>query len=325
MQYQNRNNGIECEDNYKTVSVSNQVEKNIEPEQLIRLKRSDSPMMRVISSNEISAQIKSDSGTIYTVTANACTCQDFLNRKKPCKHIYRYLIHTRKLNPFDYLDCYRDIDDIDKAGEDVTSRYSGDNMYLRSYTVKTLYFKTGKKRTVKLEAVDIDDIPNQIPEGYSKEGFTYTENIYNLPSERQVLYAMSLGLTLPERCCSIDASVLITNYLENDASAPIELIDFAKKMHINFSYYIGTFSLLRIIYNNLNELEKITLFIMCVNEYINKKWDIFNWNIYTDKAKLLSNNPQFINSYKRIHIDDFNKLYLYTRTNAFNLVKELLN
>lgn len=44
--------------------------------------------VKTILSNGYSGKIIGTTGNVYLVTLNRCSCQDFLRRRKPCKHMY---------------------------------------------------------------------------------------------------------------------------------------------------------------------------------------------------------------------------------------------
>lgn len=298
----------------------------LEPEQLQRLRRSDSPMMRIISSDNDSAQILGDSGNVYTVTINSCTCMDFRTRQRPCKHIYRFLVYKKKLNPFDYLEDYRDTK-VDYMDVDI-SKYYGNNMSLREYRVKTLSLVTKKRKTLTITAFDENDIVNRIPDEYSQENFTYELIDYFPPSERQVMYAISLDVDLPNKCCSIDASSLINQSLTNDIEKPpAALVDFAQKRYINFSYYDNYKALVRNILNDLSLQELIAFFIVYVVKD-NKKtqqWDFADWDRYMLKAEELLQDTRFMNSFKRLDMNNLSEVKISKNTNAYRIIKEDIN
>lgn len=54
--------------------------------------------MSFLSVPEISANVRGQSGEVYDVTLDSCTCRDFQFRHKPCKHMYRLAIHIGALS-----------------------------------------------------------------------------------------------------------------------------------------------------------------------------------------------------------------------------------
>lgn len=53
--------------------------------------------MSFLSVPEITAKVKGQSGEVYDVSLESCTCADFQFRHKPCKHMYRLAIHIGAL------------------------------------------------------------------------------------------------------------------------------------------------------------------------------------------------------------------------------------
>jgi len=74
---------------------------NNDPDQL---KRQKSALGRKMTPFEVDHEkslcyIKGSGKLPYTVTLKLCTCSDYVNRKKPCKHMYRLVYELGLLNP----------------------------------------------------------------------------------------------------------------------------------------------------------------------------------------------------------------------------------
>lgn len=57
--------------------------------------------MRLMSPPEIRASVKGQSGSVYTVTLDSCTCKDFQISHKPCKHMYKLAVYIGALAAVD--------------------------------------------------------------------------------------------------------------------------------------------------------------------------------------------------------------------------------
>ena len=69
-----------------------------------RLGRAKSENLEVKSINNYGvAFIKGSTGNIYKTSLHSCTCKDFENNKKPCKHILKLALHTGALEEEDQL------------------------------------------------------------------------------------------------------------------------------------------------------------------------------------------------------------------------------
>ena len=66
-----------------------------------KLNSSLTQSMHIIPPFDISSDIESTSGNRYHVTLYSCTCPDYSNRKRPCKHMYRLAVETGALIGFD--------------------------------------------------------------------------------------------------------------------------------------------------------------------------------------------------------------------------------
>ncbi len=49
------------------------------------------------------AKVRGSSGDVYYTSLGGCTCQDFVKRGKPCKHMYALAIKTAGFDPAPYM------------------------------------------------------------------------------------------------------------------------------------------------------------------------------------------------------------------------------
>lgn len=64
--------------------------------QYARMVRSKAVKLMGVDTVKLEAIALGSSGSSYNVTANSCTCGDFINRHMPCKHIYRLSVECKK-------------------------------------------------------------------------------------------------------------------------------------------------------------------------------------------------------------------------------------
>lgn len=62
------------------------------PEQQERIKRSLKENMEIkfIAPNKYAGEVIGMTGNVYTVSLECCSCPDFKDRRKPCKHMYYF-------------------------------------------------------------------------------------------------------------------------------------------------------------------------------------------------------------------------------------------
>lgn len=299
-------------------------------EQRIRFRRSASIKIKIltISSDNKTATIEGSSGGIYTVTSNSCTCEDFKKRGLPCKHIYRFLVYTKQINPNDYelksseYEVYQyQLPTIDLVSTD-TARYVGNNMSIQEYVykIRTLYFPTGKLRTIRVVARENQSYLDYLPKGYSSTDVEVLGKESNFPeiTENQIRYGRSLGITFPTNCCMYDASAIIDR--DDKIEASKELIDFAKGRNLVFSLYMSESDLMSLCNQSFSIIEKINFFIMLIKKYNTNKWHFDEWDYYIPRSTNFSNNPKFMNSFKRIMgVQDIKSV---KNTNAYKIIQE---
>ncbi len=195
--------------------------------------------------------------------------------------------------------------DSGRAWDDITQeeidsvKCSGDNMSMRKYEIRARYIPTNRMRGITVYAFNEDEAISQLSDDFIKESAIVTASEYPEPSDRQIQYAIYLGIHIPEKCSSPDISALISRKV--DESAPSELVEFALSHKYNFSYYGDEPYLIHIISSRLATHEWIAFAIACMNKYITKTWDFSLWKDYLDYSSELMNNTSFMNSSKRIH------------------------
>ncbi len=86
-------------------------------------------------------------------------------------------------------------------------------------------------------------------------------------AERQKKYAKSIGLVLPEGITRGDAEAIINCELDDDERAVAGLISYARNKGIKCSDYVGNKYLHNLLFDHLEEKDKIAFFCYCVYKF----------------------------------------------------------
>lgn len=181
------------------------------------------------------------------------------------------------------------IDEDISSDEVKESQFYGDNMNLHKYAVKGIYSGTGRIRTVKIEAKSEDDAKNK----FNKiEGMTFSSielYPYDPPTERQIKYASSLGISIPQKCCKYDLSAIIHKHIEEDylehelKICPNVLADF---IDFNFSRYSSEQAVCYQYYLKVdNVYEKMAFMICNYLRIIRGYWDFSDFDAIAEDVK----------------------------------------
>ncbi|MBR4419568.1 MAG: hypothetical protein IKT32_01690 [Clostridia bacterium] len=201
----------------------------------------------------------------------------------------------------------------------IKSTSSTDNLNYNIYTFTAIHSSTKKKHKNKtIEVFVNENIVDTIKNIGYEEPIEYQKKEFPPPSEAQKNYFR--GLTkkeLPLNACKFDASALLSRYEDfNDLYSPNpDLIAYATKNRIKFSYYIGKKALYSLIFYDLPLIEKITFFIFCVyKDNCQQKQNIHQINANPENCKyyqLFKNfasenitNEPFIKSLLRLNGSD---------------------
>lgn len=176
-----------------------------------------------------------------------------------------------------------------------------DNMNYQLYKCKGLYIQTNRKRTVKLEAFQPDDVVVQMKKFGFTEPFEINRIAFPEITTRQLSALRNVNVYDTSDVCLFDASAILSKKYDHDSTPNPELVSYATSCHIKFSYYIGKKALYDLIFENLDLRNKITFFLFCVYRYItnDRKGDLskhpYRNLFYTFSSDNLS-NERFIKS-----------------------------
>nr|DAL57095.1 MAG TPA_asm: Restriction endonuclease [Caudoviricetes sp.] len=108
--------------------------------------------MTLVSVPTISAKVKGQSGEVYDVTLDSCTCNDYQFRHQPCKHMYRLAIHAgalSRVNTRSVERClnkyYSETDRVSRELKAMKKSISGDKLYV-----------TNEKKAVKADLAELE-------------------------------------------------------------------------------------------------------------------------------------------------------------------------
>lgn len=272
-------------------------------EQQTRIRHADSPFIHVLHLNPDgrSGTVVGDSGEAYQTSFSSCTCEDFSRRLLPCKHMYKLAIFTKRFDPDLWYDGGHIFANKNIIPERDFPHVHGHNMSMNLYSIKAVYIPTGRIRSFTLEAYSENDAINQIGKSYRMPPVLVDNIDYNPPSERQLFYAIYLGIEIPEKCCVQDLSCIIDQ--GGAASVPQPLISFAKQFRLNYSLYSNEERLTGILFYHLSAdpVKQTAFLIAAMKKHLLGTWDFTEWQTWSDFSEhLLKTDVTFCRSLKRI-------------------------
>lgn len=191
--------------------------------------------------------------------------------------------------------------DITQAEIDSIKCY-GDNMNKHEYKIRAIYVPTNHMRTTTVRAFNEDDAISQLSSEFIRESATVSFSEYPPPTDRQIKYAISLGIHIPEKCCQYDLSTLLDQHTPEPA--PDALREYATSQNYCFSYYADEPYLIRLISSHFQLQEWITFALVCMEKYITREWNFSKWDEYMKFSLECMQDTSFINSLKRTHFQD---------------------
>lgn len=191
----------------------------------------------------------------------------------------------------------------DVTQEEIDSvKCHGNNMNKQNYKIRAKYIPTNHFRTFTAIAFDESEAIATLSEDCDKSTASISITEFPPPTERQIQYALSLGIEIPLKCCQYDLSTLIDN--REELPAPSALFEFAQSRGLFFSYYADEPFLIRLIASSLSVQEWIAFAIICLRKELIHAWDFSKWEKCMSYSSEVMNNPSFINSLKRSHLRD---------------------
>lgn len=273
-------------------------------DQQSRMVRADDMFLYVkdISQDKTSGTVVGDTGT-YSTSLSGCTCPDFQERQRPCKHMYKLAYVTQRMEPEKYYHgdhvfrhCYWNIVPDKYRSETAFS----DHMSLNKYEIQAVFKPTHRKRKLLIYASSEEEATSLITDEYETPAISLKKVLYDLPSDRQIIYAVSLGISIPQGCCKEDLAALIERKVEDadwHATMPNgELIKFGKQQGVAFSLLNDEPSLIKILFFELTDERRIAFMAACLDKSLRHRWNFRHWENWLTKSKTLLADKSFMKS-----------------------------
>lgn len=137
------------------------------------------------------------------------------------------------------------------------------------YKVRGVSEETGRKRTIKLMAQNREKAEEELKQRGLIEPYEFEEEEPDAPTDRQIDYAIDLGILILPTMTKKDISALIDKKVDEDDDANEELLTFAYNKNIYVSPYIGEKALFNTIFSTLANPDKAAFFCYAVYCSIN--------------------------------------------------------
>lgn len=303
-----------------------------EEEQQSRMVSADGKYLYVkdISKDQKSGTVVGEHG-IYQTSMRECSCPDFQERRKPCKHMYKLAFVTGKMDPYKYYHgdyrfkyCYRNIVPDNFRSDTAFA----DHMSVSKYRIQAIYKPTHRKRQRTIYALSEEDAIAIISRDYEIPVISISRELYDLPTDHQIIYAVSQGVNIPKGCCKEDLSALLDRYEETDnwkiSKADKVLIEFGKNQRVPFSLLNDEPMMIMRIYQELDTEPRIAFMIACLNKTLRHYWNFRRWDEWLTSAKKLTEDAAFMKSWSS-NIDWFTGFEYNPPSKNTKLYKALKN
>lgn len=132
------------------------------------------------------------------------------------------------------------------------------------YKVRGISKETGRKRTLKLVAQNREKAEAELMTRGLLPPYEFEEEEFEPPTDRQIDYAIDLGIRISPTLTKKDLSALISKKVDDDEDASEGLMKFAYDKNICVSPYIGEKELWNTLFSNLEPLDKTAFFCFAV-------------------------------------------------------------
>lgn len=178
--------------------------------------------------------------------------------------------------------------------------FSYEPVLMKNYQIKGINKMTNRKKTVTVSAKN-EELAEKAALDQGILPPYEIEIIFTPPTERQIEYAKSLKINIPEKASSLDVSYLISRKTDRDSDPNPGLLEYADNRNLLFSKYIGKQSLYNLIFNTLTDEDKIAFFAFCVYRWLSDdrhaNLDTHqNKNVFYEFAKSMVNDESFVKS-----------------------------
>lgn len=277
-----------------------------EAEQQKRMIRADGKYLYVkdISKDQRSGIVVGEEGE-YQTSLSSCSCPDFQKRKQPCKHMYKLAFVTGRMDPDKYY--HGDYKFKYYSRNIVPDNYRSDtafadHMSVNKYSVQVINKYTRRIRKKTIYASSEEEVTHVLYEENGIPALGITREFYSLPTDHQIIYAVSQGIDIPEGCCKEDLTALLERYEEDEGrkgKMPDKtLVEFGKKQRIPFSLLSDETMTIKRIYQGLDGSKQVAFMLACMDKSFRHRWDFRYWGEWETAAEILMADASFKKSWQ---------------------------
>lgn len=252
---------------------------HLESEQQKRMVRADGKYLYVkdISKDKKSGIVVGEQGE-YRTSMSSCSCLDFQKRRQPCKHMYKLAFVTGRMNPDqyyqgDYKFKYYSRNIVPDNFRSDTA--FADHMSVNKYSVQVIYKFTHRIQKKTIYASSEEEVTHVLAEENGIPVLSIEKELYVLPTDHQIIYAVSQGIEIPEGCCKEDLTALLERYEEDEGrkgGMPDKaLVEFGKKQRIPFSLLSDEPMTIKKIYQGLDDRKQVAFMLACMDKSLDRK------------------------------------------------------
>jgi hypothetical protein len=136
------------------------------------------------------------------------------------------------------------------------------------YEVRGVFSQTKRKRRTIIHAKSSRQATLKATEQGFIEPIEIVEIPHESPTERQITYAIDLGIHIPQDASKEDVSALLSRKLDYDSEPNPGLLEFADERGLFFSKYIGKKILYNKIFRELDIRDRIAFFAFSIYRYL---------------------------------------------------------
>ena len=135
---------------------------------------------------------------------------------------------------------------------------------MQQYKIKAKYRPTGAYRTRSFYGHNEEEALRQLGPDFELPPKSITVVEPDTPTDRQLAYAIDLGIQVAPDMCKQDVSACIDRVVSRDGEPKPGLKEFADAKSILFSEFIGKKALYNAVFGGLTGIDKTAFFIFCI-------------------------------------------------------------
>ena len=139
---------------------------------------------------------------------------------------------------------------------------------MQQYKIKAKYRPTKAFRTVRFYGHNEDEALRQLGPDFELPPKSIEIVPQEPPTERQIPYALDLGITVTPDMGKLDVSACIDRVVSRDGEPKPGLKEFADAKSILFSEFIGKKALYNAVFGGLTGIDRTAFFIFCIYRYL---------------------------------------------------------